>query len=451
MPLTAVTLDVPVTDFRQVRAGAYWHWNSLARAATNRRIFNGDFSSLVDGRSKTARNGLSLITDNSDFNPTNWFKSITRFYIDALLAERPELQSDAEARAAFMAKNSEKVFQAVEDGMQQRSWGGHFVVAVTSDQAVEAPPSYVYVPVYGNAAQGTPTGHILSYRYASGSETAVRAATAPMADRVDITKWADGSGDVETYVLSADNTLRGEPTIAPSNITHIWHFGDGCDDYTDIASLVGEGMVLQTLMGYGIHRHLEPQFTGPGAGLALLTPRNRAAYEHFQALGGYLPTEGNDAPYEYVSADVNMTDALDYARWIVDMLHIQTGIPPSVWGLSGVGTSGTALDRLMFAAMARVRTYRRHLEAILAEIFDALGAPPGSTDVQWIADPFSTLAERAGAIRDDYTARISTRREARVGRGYPEEVPDEEGENDATEETETEEAEVDDASPIGFG
>ena len=105
----------------------------------------------------------------------------------------------------------------------------------------------------------------------------------------------------------------------------------------------------------------------------------------------------------------------------------------------------------MFAAMARVRTYRRHLETILAEIFDALGAPPGSTDVQWIADPFSTLAERASAVRDDYTASISTRGEARVGRGYPEEVPDEEGENDATEETETEEPEVDNASPIGFG
>ena len=112
-------------------------------------------------------------------------------------------------------------------------------------------------------------------------------------------------------------------------------------------------------------------------------------------------------------------------RWIVDMLHIQTGIPPSVWGLSGVGTSGTALDRLMFRCHGPTcGPYRRHLETILAEIFDALGAPPGSTDVQWIADPFSTLAERAGAVRDDYTASISTRGEARVGRGYPEEVPD---------------------------
>ena len=307
MPLTAVAPDVPVTDFRQVRAGAYWHWNSLARAATNKRLFNGDFSSLVDGRSKTARNGLALITDSADFNPTNWFKSITRFYIDALLAERPGLQSDAEARALFMAENAEKVFQAVESEMEERSWGGHFTLTVTSDNAVEAAPSYAYIPVYGNAAQGTPTGHILSYRYASGSETAVRAMAVPVADRVDITKWANGEGIVETYGLSAD-TLRGQLSVAPSNITHIWHFGDGCDDYTAIASLVSEGMVLQTLMGYGIHRHLEPQFTGPGAGLALLTPRNRAAYEHFQALGGYLPTEGNDAPYEYVSADVNMTE-----------------------------------------------------------------------------------------------------------------------------------------------
>ena len=301
MPLTATIPDVPVTDFRQVRAGAYWHWHSLARAATNRLLFNGDFSSLVDGRSKTARNGLALITDNGDFNPVNWFKSITRFYIDALLAERPELQSDAEARASFMAENAEPVFQAVEDGMQQRSWGGHFVVTVTGDGDVEAPPAYAYIPVIGNAAQGTPTGHLLSYRYAAGSETRARAMVASMADRVDITKWAGGAGVVETYALSADNTLRGDPVSRPSKIVGLWHFGDGCDDYTAIASLVSEGMVLQTLMGYGIHRHLEPQFTGPGAGLALLTPRNRAQYEHFQALGGYLPTEGNDAPYEYVS------------------------------------------------------------------------------------------------------------------------------------------------------
>ena len=178
----------------------------------------------------------------------------------------------------------------------------------------------------------------------------MRAMAAPVADRVDITKWTPGAdttkwtpgaGIVETYTLSADNTLRGRAERRPVEYhRHIWHFGDGCDDYTAISSLVSEGMVLQTLMGYGIHRHLEPQFTGPGAGLALLTPRNRAAYETFQGMGGYLPTEGNDAPYEYVSANVNMDDALDYARWIVDMLHIQTGIPPSVWGLSGSGYIG---------------------------------------------------------------------------------------------------------------
>ena len=168
------------------------------------------------------------------------------------------------------------------------------------------------------------------------------------------------------------------------------------------------------------------------------------AYEKFQAMGGYLPTEGNDAPYEYVSADVNMTDALDYARWIVDMLHIQTGIPPSVWGLSGVGTSGTALDRLMFAAMAvcgrTAVTWKRYLLRYSTRLVRRRGVRMFSG----LPTRFPTLAERAGAVRDDYTAKISTRREARVGRGYPEEIPDEEGENDAIEETEGEETEVDD-------
>ena len=448
MPLTAVTPDVPVTDFRQVRAGAYWHWHSLARAATNRRLFAGDFSSLVDGRSKTARNGLALILDNGDYIPTNWFKAITRFIIDAALAERPALQSDSSARAAFMADNAERVFEPIEEALEQRSHGGYFNVTVDADGAVEAPPAYAYIPVYGNPASRRPTGHMLSYRYAEGAETRARAMEPPMVDRVDITKWADGQGLVETYPLSADSTLRGEPAIAPSNIVGWWHFGDGCDDYSQIAGLVGAGMVLQTLSLQGINRHLEPQFTGPGAGLALLTPRNRQAYEKFQAMGGYLPTEGNDAPYEYVSADINMTDALDLLRWITDQVYLLTGIPR---GLLGFEMSGAALDRLMFPAMSRLRTVRRHLEGIFAKIFDALGAPAGSTDAQWIADPFSTLAERAGAIRDDYTARISIRREARVGRGYPEEVPEEEGENDATEETETEEPEVDDARQIGFG
>ena len=447
MPLIANPTDVPVTDFRQVHAGAYWHWNSLTRAATNRRLFDGDFSSLVAGRSKSARNGLELILDDADFVPTNWFKAITRFIIDAALAERPELQSDSSARADFMADNAERVFEPIEEALEQRSHGGHFNVTVTSDGYVEAPPAYAYIPLYGNPASRRPTGHMLSYRYAAGSETRARAMVAPMADRVDITKWTPstdttkwtpGAGVVESYGLGADNTLRGEPISRPSNIVGWWHFGDGCDDYSQIAGLVGAGMVLQTLSLQGINRHLEPQFTGPGAGLALLTPRNRAAYEKFQAMGGYLPTEGNDAPYEYVSADINMTDALDLLRWITDQVYLLTGIPR---GLLGFEMSGVALDRLMFPAMSRLRTLRRHLERILAEIFDALGAPPGSTDAQWIADPFATLAERAGAVRDDYTASISTRREARVGRGYPEEVPDEEGENDATEETEVEEAE----------
>ena len=72
----------------------------------------------------------------------------------------------------------------------------------------------------------------------------------------------------------------------------------------------------------------------------------------------------------------------------------------------------------MFKSMARVRSQRREIEGISPEVLDAVGAPPGDTSTTWVADPFSSVAERASMVREDLQAGIIDVNEARVARGY---------------------------------
>ena len=210
---------------------------------------------------------------------------------------------------------------------------------------------------------------------------------------------------------------------ATSDVAGFWVWGDGESDYTTaVASLCAEGMVMQTLLAQGLHQHLLPALQGPAAWIQSLMAQGDTNRERRTASGLVIPVDINDAPAEFFSAEVNAQDALAYLVHIADELHRETGISPIVFGIGGQGGSAVSFDRLMFKSMARVRSQRREIEGPTPNVLDTLGAPAGDTSTTWIADPFSSVAERAAMVRADYEADIIDRNEARIGRGY---APDE--------------------------
>ena len=225
---------------------------------------------------------------------------------------------------------------------------------------------------------------------------------------------------IPVYTYSYDGYSIG-PLIesATSDVAGLWVWGDGESDYsTAVLSLCAEGMVMQTLLAQGLHRHLNPGLQGPAGWLQSLQAQGDTRREGQTASGLIVPIDINDADASFFSAEVNARDALDYLVYLGDEMHKETGVPPIVFGIGGQGGSAVSFDRLMFKAMARTRTERREIEGIHPEVLDAIGAPPGDTSTAWVADPFASVSERAAMVREDLGAGIIDVNEARVARGY---------------------------------
>ena len=410
--LTAPTPDRVLTDYPA--ENDRWQWNRVQRTLENEQLYRGDFTPLLNGRVKTARNGLLQVLADSDYIFSNWFRRITEFNVDAVASERWPFSSSSPAREAWLEASMPAVWRRYGRALRLRSTGGYFAIQATTEGRLRSIPGQNYFPVVDEFDPELVTGHALAYDYYLDPDTR----TGRRLRIVEI-----GRDDVETppvFTYEYDGYSIGPlQDSATSDVAGFWVWGDGESDYTTaVASLCAEGMVMQTLLAQGLHQHLLPALQGPAAWIQSLMAQGDTNRERRTASGLVIPVDINDAPAEFFSAEVNAQDALAYLVHIADELHRETGISPIVFGIGGQGGSAVSFDRLLFKSMARVRVHRREIEGPTPEILDVLGAPPGDTSTVWVADPFASVAERAEMARLDYAAGITDLNETRVARGY---------------------------------
>ena len=412
--LTAPTPDRVLTDYPA--ENDRWQWNRVQRTLENEALYRGDFTPLLTGRVKTARNGLLQVLSDSDYIFSNWFRRLTEFSIDAIVSERPGVSSTNVAREAFLDRPTAAWFRkygVYGRALYRKSVGGYFAIQATTAGQLRAIPSQNYFPVFEEFDAETVKGHVLAYDYYDDPDTK----TGRHLRIVEIGR-PDGETPVFTYAYDG-YSIGALQDSATSDVAGFWVWGDGESDYTAaVASLCAEGMVMQTLLAQGLHQHLLPALQGPASWIQTLQAQGDTNRERRTAAGLVIPVDINDAPAEFFSAEVNAQDALAYLVYLGDEMHKETGVPPIVFGIGGQGGSAISFDRLLFKAMARTRTDRREIEGPLPEQLDAVGAPPGDTSTSWVSDPFASVAERAEQARLDYAAGITDMNEARVARGY---------------------------------
>ena len=413
--LTAPTPDRVLTDYPA--EDDRWQWNRVTRTLENEALYRGDFTPLLNGRVKSARNGLLQVLADSDYIFSNWFRRMTDFFIDAIVSERPGVSSTSLAREAFLDSPTAAMFRkygVYGRALFRKSIGGYFAIQATTEGRLRSIPAQNVFPIVDEFDPELTLGYVLAYDYYDNPDTR----TGRHLRIVEI-----GRDDVETppvYTYAYDGYSIGAlQDSANSDSAGFWVWGDGESDYTTaVASLCAEGMVMQTLLAQGLHQHLLPALQGPASWIQSLMAQGDTNRERRTASGLVIPVDINDAPAEFFSAEVNATDALAYLAYLGDEMHKETGVPPIVFGIGGQGGSAISFDRLMFKAMARTRTDRREIEGVTAPAVDAIGAPPGDTSHTWVADPFASVAERAEMVRADLAAGIIDDNEARVGRGY---------------------------------
>ena len=340
--LTAPTPDRVLTDYPA--EDDKWEWRRVQRTLENEALYRGDFTPLLNGRVKSARNGLLQVLADSDYIFSNWFRRITEFNVDAIIAERPGISSTNVAREAWIEDAIPAVWRRYGRALRLRSTGGYFAIQATTAGRLRAIPSHNVFPIVDEFDPELVLGWALAYDYYDDPDTK----TGRHLRIVEIGR--DDGESPPVFVYHYDGAKIGEQIETIEGETAgFWVWGDGESDYTTaVVSLCAEGMVMQTLLAQGLHQHLLPALQGPAAWIQSLMAQGDTNRERRTASGLVIPVDINDAPAEFFSAEVNAQDALAYLVHIADELHRETGISPIVFGIGGQGGSAVSFDRLMF-------------------------------------------------------------------------------------------------------
>ena len=332
MPIFAYEYDEPLIAYSQIAEGALWQWHRIRYTQENRELYRGDFRSLLEGRPKTAENGLAIL-QVEDAVTQNWPKRVTEFYVNALFSELPILQGDNEALQAWLDDRGKEVLDASEIAVVEHSIGGYGVLRVTSEGNVVTPRSQDYFPVVSVNDRRTIVGHVLAYPYRQEEldGNIARRGYRLIPDRLRVNLFDDfGTNTQVTFELAGVTIGRQLSVDTPTDTLGMWAFGDGSDAYRDIRPLVGALLISETLGGYTLAQFANPILQGPGVGIAQLTKGGNV--EARIARGGLAPRAKEDPPYEWLRPEPAMDQYLEYQQRLIDEIRTHAGLPPSVDG-----------------------------------------------------------------------------------------------------------------------
>lgn len=310
-----------------------------------------------------------------DGESINYYAVVTDFYVNGLWGQYPRMNEDRV-----------DLLRAFETATQDRSINGYGGVMVSGDQITPLNSRYLF-PLVNELSNRI--GWVAMFPYVS--DTAQRSKTAlPDAIRVIIAQDDRPIGIVRDYSYSG-STLGPRRTEMAVPLV-LATFGNGISDYTNMKFLVDEINNRVSKNKIVLDRHSNPHIQGPNSA----TPRPQEDDQgnvtqmgfQFNEGGMFLPRDNEEGGYEYLSWDAKSELGRLQMDRIIDLLHVVTGVPASAFGLRPVGnTSGTSLERQMFAAISKVRRWRRDIQQAAMLL--------GVEELDWVEDPFADFQERA--------------------------------------------------------
>ena len=156
--------DWDLTSFDQVKEGVRWVWPHLYEMEENRQLQQGNLKVLFDFSSEDLFNGLSVIKNIDNIVQLNYFMGLTNFYVNAMYAERPVVQSETPERQNFIENIEETLFIRLEEAEKYRSMNGRTVIVVENGVLESIDPRW-YFPVRNLQDREVVEAHLLAYTY----------------------------------------------------------------------------------------------------------------------------------------------------------------------------------------------------------------------------------------------------------------------------------------------
>lgn len=292
----------------------------------------------------------------------NYYAITTNFYRNALWGQYPSVEADDGLLLAF------------EGASVQRSINGTGVITA-SEGRYEASETRYHLGIR-DPETGLLEGHVIFYPYSSNDQN--------IPDRVRSVIWMIGTSNIVIQDWEFAGASLGAPGRLSTVNGHLLVFGDGVDDYTNIKFLVRELNKRLNKNSALLDRHSSPHIQGPAS--AVTTNAEGNPQVNINEDSAFLPLDPDGPDYSYLTWDQPYQMATYQLDKVVDLLHLQTGIPIAAFGLAPNNqVSGISLDRQMFGALSKVRRLRREVERAIAVL--------GIEDVVWPADPFASYNE----------------------------------------------------------
>ena len=348
------------------------------------------------------KQGLILIPRTGDWEnlyritpaalDVNYYRVITRFYRNALWGKMPRTTADPALLDSF------------RKAANQRSING-FGAVVQSGDVFNAVNTRFLWPIIDDV--GARTGWLLGTPYNSPASRNTQGINVP--DYIRLFAMVDGADLAQVWDAKYSGSTLGTVTQRDPAQMRIGVFGEGVSDYEEVQWLVAELNKRLQKNSTLLDRHSSPHIQGPEAAAPVSDEeggeRQRPRFQYDEE-GMFLPREGEDPEYAYLTWDAKEGLAKLQLDTILDLIHIVTGIPAQVFGLNVSGNSSdTSLERQMFAALSKTEGLRHEVE-MAAQAF-------GDFTFQWTEDPFASYVERAQTEINLAAAGIITPTEAR--------------------------------------
>ena len=198
-----------------------------------------------------------------------------------------------------------------------------------------------------------------------------------------------------------------------SGVQGIATWGTDISDYSRVESLAREITILNATLDRMTFRNSEPLIQRPAGQKDSFWERN---------LQGTLvegPTEGDKEGWKVVDTP----KITEYEWQAITQKELQmavlSGIPLNAFGIDNGVHSAVALEQLHGAAVNNVIIRRHELGVAVPGLFDALGAPPGSTRVNWPKAPLVNSQVSVEQALQELKEGVRTIDEYREMRGLP--------------------------------
>lgn len=425
-PITPATFRLEMTNYAATNIGAAWVFPRIRHEERYQRYYDNYLSELFQGPARST-NGLKALVDPSDKRVhtndiirLNWFKAITDFYVQGYFGDRPALTSTDKARQTWIQENAGELFEALELASRWLSIKGWFTVLTQSmHPRVMAVDGTAYWPIRYEYSLEHTRAHLIAYRYYErGENESYLVHRIPNRIKFVIYDPENGMNLVRIHQLSGYTV--GELLLEQeAGVTGVFSVGRGDSDYGPVESPIRDLMVHRAIQAKVITDTSNPHLVAPDI---VGHERERMQKEGIPQ-DAVLFKDQLGTPWEYLTYTGPLKDSLAFTDTLKQSIYTLSSVPPTAFGEvirkdgSGSG-SGVAISRLMHAALTKVKKFRLKMEILIPKIMDGMGAPPGTTSLKWVADPWASDAERTAHILAMRQAKLITVAEARAQMEY---------------------------------